>query len=62
MVFLLEDGTVLLAEAEGEDILSETAATEETSSSGKDDGEEKEKQWRKSWQNSFPIPGLMCPE
>ena len=42
-VFLLEDGTVLLAEAEGKDILSETAATEETSSSGKDDGEEKEK-------------------
>lgn len=47
----------MLAEAEGEDILSETAATEETSSSGKDDGEEKEKQWRKSWQNSFPTRG-----
>ena len=41
MVFLLEDGTVLLAEAEGKDILSDVTATEEASSSVKDNEEEK---------------------
>lgn len=40
-VFLLEDGTVLLAEAEGKDILSDVTATEEASSSVKDNEEEK---------------------
>lgn len=54
-VFLLEDGTVLLAEAEGKDILSDVTATEEASSSVKDN--EEEKQWIKSWQNSFPTRG-----
>lgn len=58
MVFLLEDGTVLLAEAEGEDILSETAATEETSSSGKDDGEEKEKTVDKELAEQLSYTGL----
>ena len=58
MVFLLEDGTVLLAEAEGEDILSETAATEETSSSGKDDGEEKEKTVEKELAEQLSYTGL----
>ena len=57
-VFLLEDGTVLLAEAEGEDILSETAATEETSSSGKDDGEEKEKTVEKELAEQLSYTGL----
>ncbi len=40
-VFLLEDGTVLLAEAEGKDILSDVTATEEAFSSVKDNEEEK---------------------
>ena len=42
----------MLAEAEGKDILSDVTATEEASSSVKDN--EEEKQWIKSWQNSFP--------
>lgn len=48
----------MLAEAEGEDILSETAATEETSSSGKDDGEEKEKTVEKELAEQLSYTGL----
>lgn len=45
----------MLAEAEGKDILSDVTATEEASSSVKDN--EEEKTVDKSWQNSFPIRG-----
>ena len=41
LIFTKYDGTVLLAEAEGKDILSDVTATEEASSSVKDNEEEK---------------------
>ena len=59
MVFLLEDGTILLAEAEGEDISPENAVTEEDSLSGKRNAEEeKEKKVDKELAGQLSYTGL----